>query len=389
MTVLVPTHDHGPLLHRSVASALGQTISDLDVVILGDGVDAITRGVAQELVARDQRVTFLDHPKGPRLGELHRHGWLTHDVTAPVVCYLSDDDLLLPHHAEVALAALDDADFVAPVATWVRVDGSVACEPGDMRREDFRRWLATGPRTTFGLSGVAHTVAAYRRLPHGWRMTPIGTSTDHYMWSQWAEQPWLRAVTLTEPTVVHLPSPPRRDWTPERRVIELDHWAQQISEPTFRVDFRDEAWKGLAETAVNHIIRERWWTLAAAHEEALREDAERWTVDLREAFERARDETHSVRALADEAQAEAGRLRNEVLAREAVIDELVEARADGVARLDMAADEIESLHGHLGRVRAAEMSLRKDLRAMESAPEWRAGQVVRRVARRLSSQLGR
>src|SRR5438876_12186578 len=38
VTVLVPTHDHGPLLRLSLRSALTQTVSELEIFVVGDGV---------------------------------------------------------------------------------------------------------------------------------------------------------------------------------------------------------------------------------------------------------------------------------------------------------------------------------------------------------------
>ena len=96
-TVLVPTHDHGPTLLRSVRSALAQTVEALEVLVVGDGVPDATRKVMEELVASDPRVKFLDNPKGPRHGELHRHAALQ-EARGEIVCYLSDDDLWLPDH---------------------------------------------------------------------------------------------------------------------------------------------------------------------------------------------------------------------------------------------------------------------------------------------------
>jgi glycosyltransferase involved in cell wall biosynthesis len=44
-TVLVPTHDHGLTLLRSVRSALRQTVEELEVFVVGDGVPDETRDV--------------------------------------------------------------------------------------------------------------------------------------------------------------------------------------------------------------------------------------------------------------------------------------------------------------------------------------------------------
>ena len=62
--------------------------------MVGDGVEDDTR-TALEPFADDDRVRFFDLPKGPRHGELNRHETLR-QATGNIVCYLSDDDLLLP-----------------------------------------------------------------------------------------------------------------------------------------------------------------------------------------------------------------------------------------------------------------------------------------------------
>ena len=36
-TVLIPTHDHGPLVRFPIESALAQTVQQLEVFVVGDG----------------------------------------------------------------------------------------------------------------------------------------------------------------------------------------------------------------------------------------------------------------------------------------------------------------------------------------------------------------
>ena len=58
-TVLVPTHDHGPTLRRSIATTLAQTVSDLEVLVVGDGAPDITRELMAELTSSDHVVMFF------------------------------------------------------------------------------------------------------------------------------------------------------------------------------------------------------------------------------------------------------------------------------------------------------------------------------------------
>jgi glycosyltransferase involved in cell wall biosynthesis len=62
-TILIPTHDHGDTLRLTVASALAQTVSDIELLIIGDGVPEQTKPKIHAIAAGDPRVRFIDHPK--------------------------------------------------------------------------------------------------------------------------------------------------------------------------------------------------------------------------------------------------------------------------------------------------------------------------------------
>jgi hypothetical protein len=223
-TVLIPTHDHGPTLLRSVGSALRQTVEDLEVLVVGDGVPDITREVLDELRASDDRVRFFDNEKGPRHGELHRHAALQ-EARGEVVCYLADDDLWLPGHVEEMRRLLADADFAHALPFWIDGEGRFHHLRIDLSRPYFRE-LLLGGENRIPFSCGAHTLELYRRLPAGWRTTPDETFTDLYMWQQILGEPEVRAVSGTRPTVLHFPSPARSSWSGEQRLAELDAWSK-------------------------------------------------------------------------------------------------------------------------------------------------------------------
>ena len=246
-TVLVPTHSHGPLLAQAVGSALEQSISDIEIFIVGDGVDPLTRQVALDLCARDKRVTFFDKEKGPRHGELHRHEAL-HQASGRIVCYLSDDDLWLHDHVASMLGLLDGADFAHALPIGIRLDGSVFPWAGHLEVANSRdRVIAY--LNFIPLSTGAHTLDRYRRLPFGWRTTPEGISTDAYMWSQILQEPGCVARSGTRPTVLHFPSPWREEMTPDQRLEELARWRKRIAAPDFEARF--------ASTVTDDTARDR------------------------------------------------------------------------------------------------------------------------------------
>jgi len=280
-TVLVPTHDHGATLRYSVGSALRQTIGEIEVFIVGDGMPDGAREVAVELERSDERVRLFDNPKGERLGELHRHAALA-EARAPVVLYLSDDDLWFPEHVETMLATLDSsgADFVHASPIWRMGDGTHYRWIVDLAQEPYRRLVFEG-KNRLGLSSGGHTREAYRRLPHGWRPAPLGQYSDAWMWRQFAEQPDVKFACTAAPSVLHLPSSVRPGWTAEQRLAELSDAAEVLADPRRRLALLTELYE--AELGRLTWLETRGWDLEAWVED--REGAIRWHAERAERAE--------------------------------------------------------------------------------------------------------
>lgn len=230
-TVLIPTHDHGRLIRHAVRSALSQTVEEIEVLIVGDGASPETREAATAL-GEHERVRFFDNAKGPRHGEVHRHAALA-DARGEIVCYLSDDDLWMPSHIESMLQLLSEADFASSPTMRFRARGEADLLLADLGSPRDREMLLSG-RNRVPLSGGAHTLAFYRRLPFGWRTTPEGTPTDLYMWQQLLEDPTCRAHSAKRPSVLNFPAPERRGWTLSERGEELEEYAAKANNPAWR-----------------------------------------------------------------------------------------------------------------------------------------------------------
>lgn len=231
-SVLVPTHSSAETLDISVASALAQTVTDIEVVLIGDGVTAELRAVARSLAEQDARVRFLDLPKGEHHGERHRDS-VVRDCDSPIVCYLCDDDLLLPDHVASMAELLETADFANSLNGHITPDGAFEPYMSDLASESHRAWLMHPNRNSVSVTGTAHTVASYRRLPDGWEPPPPGRWTDHVMWQKLLGLPDIRAVTSRRVTALQLPShlADRSQWAPEQRRAELERWWDLIRSP--------------------------------------------------------------------------------------------------------------------------------------------------------------
>jgi GalNAc5-diNAcBac-PP-undecaprenol beta-1,3-glucosyltransferase len=263
-TVIVPTHDHGPTLLSSLGSVVAQTLEDIEVFVIGDGVPDVTREIVGALSRLDERVRFFDHPKGPRHGELYRHEALA-QARGEIVCYLSDDDVWFPEHVETMQEALVESDFVGAHAVHVTPTGDLLTWPSDLSLPWFRERMLVGDTNFVPLSCAAHTLDVYRRLPDGWSPAPLSSATDLFMWRKVLSLPGLRARSTTLPTVVHLPSTLRRGWTADARVAELEPWAVHVADPEWRREFRAEVFDivrrqaAAAEAAAGALMETRTW----------------------------------------------------------------------------------------------------------------------------------
>ena len=268
-TILIPTHRHAALLPFAVRSALAQDGAEIELLVVGDGVEDDTRHALEPFLA-DPRVRFFDRPKGERHGERLRHEVLR-DSTAPIVCYLSDDDLLLPGHVRQMEELLEHADLVTDLPANVWPDGNIRYYAFDLGRPEFVQLLAEG-RAGGGLTGVAHTREVYDRLPFGWRPAPPGKPTDIHMWQQFLTVPGLRGATSDRLTSLAFPSPLRTHMTVDERVAELVRWERRIRDEQFpeelealtfaasrRAAERLKLTSLRLEAELERVRRTRWW----------------------------------------------------------------------------------------------------------------------------------
>jgi hypothetical protein len=133
LTVVIPTHDRREELQGAVESALGQTLPDVEVVVVDD---ASARPV--ELTPHPRvRCVRLEQNQGVSAARnaglaAARGHWVT---------FLDDDNRLLPDMAATSLAAIEGSSLTPPVAVISAID--VVGEGGRLLD---RRVPATHPR---------------------------------------------------------------------------------------------------------------------------------------------------------------------------------------------------------------------------------------------------
>ena len=251
-TVLIPTHSHALTLPHAVAGVLAQTCEDFELFIVGDGASEAVRACAQQLAQTDARIRFFDFPKGPRKGEVHRHAALA-EARGRFVAYCGDDDFWLPEHLATLDALLADADFGHTLHIGIDAAGKLFALPADLEQPEFRARMVKEQFNRFDLTFGAHTLAAYRRLPRGWDVTPVDEQwSDLYLWRQFLGQPWCRARSALVPTGICTQTCLRPHLTDQQRADELALWRARSREP----DFRETLWRLAATSLAHHAVEE-------------------------------------------------------------------------------------------------------------------------------------
>jgi glycosyltransferase involved in cell wall biosynthesis len=227
-TVIIPTTgNRGGLLRYSVASVLNQSLRDLEVLIVGDGVSAEAKKVIAELRKADPRIVFHDFPKHERRGEPYRHQVIK-ESRGRNIFYLCDRDLMLPYHLDVVNELLKTFNFAFTTFIDVKKDKSLNIDQnvvyfGSGSDVDVtNRWVGS-------LSCVGHTRAMYDQLEFGWRSTPKEEYTDIYMWKQFVAHPECNVYSAVNPTILYFKRGDHPGDPIEDRASELAYWSKQIS----------------------------------------------------------------------------------------------------------------------------------------------------------------
>jgi GT2 family glycosyltransferase len=111
VSVVIPTRNRPALVVRAVQSALAQTFTDLEVVVVIDGPDPAT---AEALAAiKDRRLRTLTLPSSVGGAEARNAG--VREGRAVFIAFLDDDDEWLPNKLSVQLAVARRSNVRFPV----------------------------------------------------------------------------------------------------------------------------------------------------------------------------------------------------------------------------------------------------------------------------------
>jgi glycosyltransferase involved in cell wall biosynthesis len=221
VTIITATYNWATVLPYSVASALDQTFGDFEHWVIGDGCTDESAEVMADLAARDPRVRWFNlaantgHQWGPNAEGLAR-------AEGDLIAYLGHDDLWLPNHLDVLVAAADADPAVGLVHSttlMVYPDRVPYVRPG-------AGWIYQPP------DWIPPTSVIHRRdvaaAAGGWKPPSADGRSDPEaeVWAAIAARAGTQWVPRT--TVVKLPASVRRGVYRDRPTHEQAYWLDRI-----------------------------------------------------------------------------------------------------------------------------------------------------------------
>lgn len=213
VTALIATYNWSTVLPYSIGSALGQTFTDFELLVIGDGCtddsEQVVRGIG------DSRVQWINiprhgHQSGPNNEGIRR-------ARGEYIAYLGHDDLWLPHHLAVLVAALDaGADLAHSTVALVTPDGQRS--PGTLLPTSFAHRRS-----------MIDAIGGWR----DYRQLKTFPETDL---CQRAREAGMRFTFVPRLTAIKIPASIRRGIYRERPSHEQAAWLARIrSEPDLEV----------------------------------------------------------------------------------------------------------------------------------------------------------
>ena len=369
--VIVPTHDHASTLDFAVNSALAQTVGDLDVAIIGDGVGDDTREVVSALISADDRVRFIDAPKSASRSELVRHLVISNSE-ADIVTYLGDDDLFFPDHVEVMADLLGASDFAHPLPVYVDIDESIVVLPCDLSDPRWVQMHLVPTFNTVSLTGAAHTIEFYRRLPDGWVEPPAGRWSDHFFWGQILTAPGVRAMTSHLGTTVKVHASIRTHVSAIERRQQLQPWVELVSDPGGR-----RTWNQMVDLAVRRAAADHH--LEARHRQQQVGRLDEQITELNDTIHRLEASTSELHERFEAEHAELQRVNDQI----ADLDRIGDEQCRRIALSDGEPGAFESqrvaLLATVGELERQRDDRQAQLDAIGASRSWMVGSLIGRL----------
>lgn len=126
VSVIIPCYQQGHFLAEAVQSVLGQSIGDLECIVVNDGSPDATREVATRLARGDVRVRYIEQPNRG-LGAARNHGLAA--ARGQFIQFLDADDVIAPDKLRI------QTDVLRGQSRWAMAYSDYRfCPPDDTSR---------------------------------------------------------------------------------------------------------------------------------------------------------------------------------------------------------------------------------------------------------------
>jgi glycosyltransferase involved in cell wall biosynthesis len=113
VSVIIPTRNRPKLVQRAVKSALAQTLQEIEVIVVIDGLDELTRSVLAQI--NDERLKVIESFTNQGCCAARDLG-VSHAVSE-WIALLDDDDEWMPQKLELQLAAAKASKYKYPIVS--------------------------------------------------------------------------------------------------------------------------------------------------------------------------------------------------------------------------------------------------------------------------------
>ena len=135
ISVIIPVYKAEAFLAECIDSVLGQTFSDLELILVDDGSPDNCAAICREYVERDSRVRFLQQENQ---GQAAARNHALAIAQGQWICFVDSDDVIHPQYLELLYNAAVEMDV--PISMCRYVEGVQMPEDFlEIRQPDFER----------------------------------------------------------------------------------------------------------------------------------------------------------------------------------------------------------------------------------------------------------
>lgn len=148
VSVVVPAHNRAGTIAAAIESVLGQSLADLEIIVVDDGSNDETGSIAREIAREEPRLRVLSHPSNRGAQAARNTG--IRAAQGEWIAFLDSDDVYYPDSLEIRLTEARNAGL-SVVHSDCDAIGSEGPMPSPIRplQGDVYRDLLIGPGPAF------------------------------------------------------------------------------------------------------------------------------------------------------------------------------------------------------------------------------------------------